>query len=470
MMKKIPPKRIYKDPASFKDKSSFVYHRNKTLYRQINQEGRADIEHLYSSGLYHQLVSQKLLIPHEKVSKVYSFDHQAEIILQPKPIPVISYPFEWCFTQTKDAALLTLKILKTSLQHGLILKDASSYNIQYIGSQPIFIDIGSFTIYQQGTVWVGYKQWCEHFLGPLALAAYIDPSLLTLQRLHLDGIPLPFVVKLLPIKARLNLGLMTHIFLHAQSQKKTSFHNQKKLMSKKLSQNALIGLITNLEATVRSLKLNHASGTSQWAEYADLNPSYTPIAYNAKLSLVQKWAHSLSVKTIWDLGANTGEFSRLVGKSSNYVLSLDSDPIAVEKNYLNAKQANLNSLLPLNIDITNPSPNLGWNWSERLSFHDRSKPDLILALALVHHLVIAYNIPLSYIAKLFSQLSRHIIVEFIPLEDPQVQSLLVTRKYPPHPYTQTEFEAAFNHYYQLHKVKKLPQSLRVIYLYESRQN
>jgi len=199
--------------SSFRDPSGFLFEKDGELYRQINVSYFKDYDMLMTSGLYKELIDKKLLIPHKE---------QGYEIIKPEKIPFISYPYEWTFSQLKDTALLTLKIMKISLEHGMILKDASAYNVQFIGCKPIFIDTLSFEKYKEGEAWVAYKQFCQHFLAPLALMAYMDVRLNSLFKSFIDGIPLDLANKLLPIKAKMKPSLFMHLSLNSKFQKKYS--------------------------------------------------------------------------------------------------------------------------------------------------------------------------------------------------------------------------------------------------------
>src|SRR3989344_2679638 len=243
--------------SSFRDPAGFVFEHGGNLYRQINQAGKDDYELMMSSGLYQSLVGDGLIVTHKEVKvKSLALDGLRYKIIQPQLIPFISYPYEWTFSQLKAAAELTLKLQKEALAHGMILKDASPYNVQFIGKKPIFIDTLSFRTYRQGMPWEGYKQFCEQFVAPLALAVYGSPQILRSLRVFLDGIPLGLAVKLLPNRARLKRGLLAHIYLHAASQKRYDDKTGKAAdKPRQISPLALDGLLASLENAVKSLKL-----------------------------------------------------------------------------------------------------------------------------------------------------------------------------------------------------------------------
>ena len=197
--------------ASYRDPSGFVYRREGVLYRQINHSFRDSFDHFIKSGLYDELVADELLVPHSDADRSLAATDDAYHVIQPRVVPFISYPYEWAFSQLKDAALLTLDIQRRALKRGLVLRDATAYNVQMADGRPVFIDTLSFGRYTEGEPWVGYRQFCQHFLAPLALMAFVDPSLVELSRTHIDGIPLALASKLLPVTSRLRPGVLMHL-------------------------------------------------------------------------------------------------------------------------------------------------------------------------------------------------------------------------------------------------------------------
>ena len=190
--------------GSFRDPSGFVYERDGVLYRRVHRSYAAHYDRLMDSGLYAALVGDGLLVPHEEVGP-RGGEQDPYATLRPERVAFVSYPYEWCFSQLKDAALTTLRIQERALGFDMTLKDASAYNIQFHRGRPVLIDTLSFECYEEGVPWVGYRQLCQHFLAPLALMAHRDVRLGGLLRLHLDGIPLDLASTLLPARTRLDV-------------------------------------------------------------------------------------------------------------------------------------------------------------------------------------------------------------------------------------------------------------------------
>jgi 2-polyprenyl-3-methyl-5-hydroxy-6-metoxy-1,4-benzoquinol methylase len=453
-----------RSPSSFRDPSGHIFYENGVLYRQVNLSYKEHYERLMGSGLYHELTAQELLISHQEVSHTVVEDPLCYTTLQPQPVPFISYPYEWCFSQLKDAAIATLSIQRTALGHGMWLKDSSAYNIQFIGSRPVLIDTLSFETYEEGAPWPAYRQFCQHFLAPLALMSLTDLRLGGLSRLYIDGVSLELAARLLPLRARLRPSLYIHIFLHGIFQRRyadTDIRSSKQ----RLPRASLLGMIDSLESTIRRLKPHRQK--SEWSEYYS-STTYCESTFSHKRELVSDYLSPLKAKTVWDIGANVGAFSRIASKQGSFCVSFDTDTNAVEANYQLCLAENDRYLLPLVLDLANPSPSLGWEHRERMSLTERGPADVVLALALLHHLAIGNNVPLERIAECFSRLGMVLIVEFVPKEDSQVQRMLLTREDIFNDYNLEGFERAFDRYFVIEKSERLVDSERMIYLLRKR--
>lgn len=442
--------------SSFRDPAGYLFKENETLYRAIAFDYIPHYTRMLQSGLYEKLTLEKKLVKHTQEKQT----ENGTIIIKPILIPVVSYPYEWSFDQLKDAALLTLEIQQNSLEYGMSLKDATAFNVQFIGASPVFIDTLSFEILNEQKPWVAYKQFCQHFLAPLALMSHVDMRLLSLFKTHLDGIPLDLTSKLLPLRTRLNFSLLLHIHMHAQSQKKFERTTQEP----RSAQFSLIkhkALIDSLKSAIEKLSLPKIK--TEWGDYYN-DDSYTIVGLQSKQEIVSQYLKLASPKVVCDLGANDGFFSLLAQQQGAYVISSDYDPLCVNNNYRRLKAIASTSILPLMIDITNTSANLGWNHTERESFEERMQPDCIFALALIHHLAISNNIPLEFLANYFSKLSPYVIIEFVPKTDKKVQTLLATRKdIFPH-YTQEIFESVFEKTFHILQKTTIEDSERTLYL------
>lgn len=458
---------IKSEPSSFRDPSGFVYYKGKKVFRQVNRSYKQDFDLLFKSGLYKELVRQRYLLPHKRITKNHSASKKAYSTLTTDTISFVSYPYEWAFSQFKDAALLTLQIQNTALRHDMFLKDASGYNIQFIDGKPVLIDILSFQRYKPGYPWVAYRQFCQHFLGPLLLMNLVDVRANQLLKTYLDGIPLDLVSKLLPRRTFFSFSIASHIHIHAKKQQQFADARNVTKKTNSLSKVALLGIIDNLMTTVS--KLTYQKQKTEWGEYYDAT-NYSYKAFKKKKELVENYIKIARPKTILDIGANTGEFSRIASRKGIHTISADLDPLAVEKNYLNIKKFNEKNILPLMIDITNPSPAIGWLNSERKSFIQRGPFDLVMALAVLHHLAISNNLPFNRIADFFQEFGSFLIIEFVPKRDSQVQKLLRTREDIFDSYSQEEFEKVFSQKFKVLKKNPVTGSKRTCYLMKVLRN
>jgi ribosomal protein L11 methylase PrmA len=454
--------------ASFRDPSGFLFTRDGRLYRQINQAYSQDYDILLSSGLYEKLTAWKLLIPHKEASVEAADPSLVYKIIEPEPVIFISYPYEWSFSQLKDAALATLRIQKIALKNDMSLKDASAYNIQFHRGRPVLIDTLSFETYKEGQPWVAYKQFCQHFLAPLALMAKTDVRLCQLLRVYIDGIPLDLASRLLPITTRLEFGLLAHIHLHAGAQSRYADQPEKQSQKKRgLNKQALLALIDSLKGTVK--KLEWKPDGTEWGNYYEIT-NYSDDAFKHKKSIISRWSTLVRSGLVWDLGANTGVFSRLAAEQASVCISFDIDPAAVEQNYRQVKSAKEKNILPIVLDLTNPSSAIGWHNLERESLMERAPADMVLALAVIHHLAISNNVPLSKIADFFYNAGKWLVIEFVPKSDSQVKKLLKSRVDIFDRYTREDFEKVFMSRFIIHEAVEIHESERTLYLMERRNS
>jgi len=452
--------------GSFRDPSGRVYLCEDHIQRTIQASYAPHWEAMLSNGFAHEAVQSGLLLEYSETEPVENSWKNLKI---PK-LPYITYPYEWTFSQLKDAALHTLKIMKLALEHGLILKDATAYNIQFIGAQPVFIDHLSFEIRDSRAPWAAYLQFCKHFLTPLALMKHVSPDCGKFSSLWIDGVPLDFASTLLPCKTLFSPSLQIHIHQHARMQKKygdagQSAHKAKTL---RMKENSVPNLCETLRMTIENLSL--PARKTEWVDYYE-DTNYTERAAADKMDFVRKTAGAHKGKLAVDLGANTGTYSQLLAGSYGCVLAADVDYMAVEKHYLMLKEEGNRIIIPLVLDLSAPSPAIGWALRERNSFNERCQADFITALALIHHLVFAAGLPLDKTAEYFHHLLTYdglLVLEFVPQEDSQVQRLLAARNnfYPT--YSIQTCIAEYSRYFDLLEQHRIEESLRTILVFKKK--
>ncbi|MDR1144843.1 MAG: hypothetical protein LBK71_01735 [Verrucomicrobiales bacterium] len=413
---------------SYRDPDGFILFHNGKHWRVLMPAYRQHYERFIGSGLYDHLAAAKKIVAHTESAELL-VPGQYKVLL-PEQLPLISYSYAWCFEQLKAAALLTLDIQAVSLAHGMSLKDATSFNVQFQNGRAIFIDTSSFEIYEAGRPWQAYGQFCRHFLAPLALMAMTDAGLHSLLETNLDGIDLGLCGKLLPGKSWLNTGLMAHIHLHARAiAKQSAADGAGAPIAKPVTKVQLLNIIEHLRLTIEGLTLSPRKTT--WDDYYECNNNYSQRCFADKENWLVTTIKQLPQKQalVWDIGANNGHFSRLIAPLTEHIVSMDFDANAVNDNFRANLARGITNILPLQVDLTNPFPRRGWALAERGSLFDLPKPDLLVALALIHHLAIGNNLPLGLVMKTFADITRkYLVIEFVEKHDGQVQKLLARRK------------------------------------------
>lgn len=450
--------------SSFRDPCGFVFRREGVLYRQVNESYRDDFAALESSGLLVYLWERGLLIRHDEAGRELAAAPGACRVLRPQVVPFVSYPYEWPFSAWQDAALATLDIQAAALRRGLSLKDASAFNIQFVDGRPLLIDTLSFERRVAGAPWPAYRQFCQHFLAPLALMAKRDIRLGALAKNHIDGVPLDLADRLLGAAARCSPRLFIHIHLHARSQRRHAGDGARpralRTAGRGVSDLALHGILDSLRGAVAALRWQPAG--TEWADYYDCT-NYTADAFQAKRAIVERFLLAAAPRQVWDLGANNGAFSRLAARRGIPTVAFDIDPAAVEKNYRQMRHDNERNLLPLVQDLTNPSPALGWAHRERDALAARGPAQMLFALALIHHLAIGNNVPLDAVASFLAAIGRQLVIEFVPKEDSQVKLLLASRPDIFARYDTAGFEAAFGAHFETRAKVAIPGTCRTLY-------
>jgi len=444
-------------PASYRDPEGFVFDHEGRIYRYIHPDYEIHYAQLMNSGLYDELVKKNRLVAHREIQETGAFHFSEGRVILPEQILFISYPYEWSFDMWKDAALLTLQITQASLQKGMMLKDATPFNIQFHKGKPVFIDTLSFENYTAGKPWIAYRQFCESFLAPLLLMHYCHPGLHKMFTVYPNGIPMDVLAALLPGKSKWNMNTLLHVHLQAKFAGK---QKKKPGSENNFSKQKLEILLKGLESFVQKLSPKKIKTT--WDDYYTgtiLGDDYL----KAKTALVSTFISDLTYKNVIDLGANDGHFSSLF-EPDKTVIATDADPNCINDLYRKTKQDGRENILPLVIDFTSPSPAIGWNNTERESITSRLKADLVLALALVHHLAIAKNVPLPLIADWLQPMGEHLIIEFVPKTDEKVKLLLQNRKDIFDKYDLENFKTIFANTYQVVQEKKVGNTDRVLFL------
>lgn len=433
------------DPGSFRDPGSRVFFREDRVLRFIDARSLNAWEHLVATDFFAKGVAAGSIIgTHRASDDIIPKDSPWAAVLEHDRVPVISYPYEWTFSMLRDAALLQLDLLLAALGEGMILKDSTPFNVQFRGSRPVFIDIGSFEILEDGEVWVGYRQFLAQFLYPLMLTANVGVDFQSWLRGQPDGMTPSEMKSVMSKRDLMRKSGLLHVSLLARTESKQTDSGRdvrSEFKEAGFSKEMIETNVKGLRKIVVGLEWD--PGITRWNEYAT-GCDHVSLQRDAKAEFVGHVLAGKELSTVWDLGANDGHFSRIAAESADQVLALDADGAVLDHLYDLVKSEGPNNILPLVQDLANPSPGLGWRGRERPPLVERSQPDLVLCLAVVHHLVIGRNIPLRSVIEWFGQLEAEMVFEWVSPDDPMVKGLTANKK--PHEVHQDYTEDALREY------------------------
>ena len=436
------------EPGSFRDWDGRVFAADGRVVRALTETGLADWTALSTSDLYERFTGEGTLVRTERadeqlLEELQRLDPEGNWVaaLSHERLPFVSYPYEWTFSMLRDAALAQLRLTTAALGEELMLKDATPYNIQWRGAQPVFIDIGSFERAREGEPWAGYRQFCTLYLFPLMLEAYRGIPFQPWLRGSLEGIsPVEFRA-LFGARDALRRGMLRHVFLHANLERRYADRGGKvrdELGAAGFDKRLVEASVSQMTRLVEGLR--SPVSDSAWRDYRD-TCTYSDAEALAKDEFVRRVVGARERSLVWDLGCNDGHYSRIASETASFTVAVDSDPTVVDMLYRSLEEEGSRSILPLVVDLSNPSPALGWRNRERRTLVERGRPDLVLCLALVHHLSISGNVPLREIVDWLESLRAEVVFEFVDRDDPMVQRLLAAKRSDAHPdYTRTELE------------------------------
>lgn len=451
-----------RDPGSFRDRNGTVFYSDGRILRRVSPQALANWQQLQQTTFFAEQQAQHRIVPTRIVEEVSIGD--AAGVLEHERVPFVSYPYEWTFGMLKDAALLHLELMRGALAEDMILKDASPYNVQWVGVQPVHIDIPSFEALRPGDPWVGYRQFCELFLYPLMLQAYRGVSFRPWLRGRIDGIPANEMRRLMSARDLLRPGVLLHVLAQNALQRRYSGGRRdvrgalaEAGFAKKLIENNVSKLVSLVS------RLTLPRDRTEWSDY-DKTHSYDAAAFDEKATFVRSAAASGHWPLAWDIGCNTGTFSRIIEPYADHVVAMDGDPLAIEHFYQREKsKGGSRSLLPLVVNVADASPNQGWLGAERKGLAERGRPQLTLCLALVHHIVISANIPLEAFIGWLADLGTSLVIEFVSRDDEMVQVLLANREDQFEDYHHDIFRALLSARYEIQADQPLKNGKRHIY-------
>jgi SAM-dependent methyltransferase len=451
------------EPGSFRDPESRVFYSGDEVYRALSADGLTDFEALEATGL----LDDERIVRTERASDVAALGdllvHHPAAVLRHERIPFVSYPYEWTFSMLKDAALLQLDLLLAALEHDMVLKDSTPYNVQFKGALPRFVDVGSFERIREGEPWVGYRQFCMLYLYPLLLQSAKRVPFHPWLRGSIDGIRPSEMRPLMNFRDRFRKGVFTNVILHAKLEERYSDKPQqvKDEVKRVFKKELFVANVRKMRKLVQRLEWDPPKGV--WTAYGERN-SYTDDDAKRKDDFVREVATSRDWNLVWDIGCNNGRYSRIAAEGARTVLAIDADQGPVELLYRDLREERNEQILTLTMNLADPSPGLGWRGLERKSLPERGKPDLVLALALVHHVAISANVPVKEFIDWLASLGTALVIEFPTREDPMVKKLLAPKRDGLHPdYELDFFERTLKEAFEVERSERLESGTRVLY-------
>ena len=454
------------EAGSYRDRNGSVFYQNGEVFRGISARALANWKRLIDTRFFQDFTARGSIVRTERVSQPIAGKGADAwpAVLRHAPIRFVSYPYEWTFGMLKDAALLHLDLMLAALDKGFILKDSSPYNVQWRGAQPVFIDIPSFEVLEEGQPWVGYRQFCELFLYPLMLQAYKGIDFRPWLRGSLDGISAGSLRPLLSLRDLMRPGVMMHVVAQNALQRRYSGKEQnvrKTLAQAGFNKTLIARNVQNLRAIIS--RMTPGGSKTAWSDYTRTH-SYGEAEFETKCAFVREAAGHRRWRRVWDLGCNTGTFSRIAAEYADYVVAMDGDWMALEHLYQEQKQRpDRHSILPLVVNLSDPSPGQGWRGTERKSLPDRGGPDLTLCLALIHHVVIGANIPMPDFIRWLADFGTGLVIEFVGRDDEMVETLLRNRDDAYDDYRLDVFETLLAEHFNVRQSRALKGGRRSIY-------
>ncbi|WNM43182.1 class I SAM-dependent methyltransferase [Micromonospora halotolerans] len=426
----LPDAGLRAEPGSFRDPGNRVFHRAGEVLRGLDERSARDWRALAASDFFRDLLANRQVCGTEELFPT-PVDVPWAAVLRHERIPFVSHPYEWSYGMLRDAALLHLEVLRAALTAGFTTKDGSAYNVQWRGARPVFIDVGSFEAARDGEPWAGYRQFCQTLLYPLLVQAHLGLDFQPFLRARIDGIEPDQMRRLFGGARRWRAGVLTHVHLHGAMQDRNAEAStstvRAQLRSAGYSRELALATVRGLTKLVR--RLDHRPGETHWSDY-QRTCAYSMPDRQAKEQFVDRAVAATGPGRVLDLGANDGRYARIAARHADHVVAVEQDPAVVDALYRALREEGEGRILPLVMDLADPSPGGGWRGVERAAFTDRARADVVLALALVHHLAIGRNVPLPEVLDQLAALTvtgGSLVVEFVHPDDPMARRLLANK-------------------------------------------
>ena len=419
------PSGIARNPASLRDPAGFVFEEQGRIRRAVTEFGLPHYQAVRATGLVDRLIASGRLLAERETGTAIEGRPDVRVVLEHPPLPFLSYPYEWPFRALQSAALLHLDIQIEALDAGVMLTDASAYNVQFIGPRPVFIDHLAFRPYRPGELWAAHRQFCEQFLHPLLLQSLLGIEFQPWYRGRIDGIPGADLVRLLRPRHKLRWNVLANVVAPARLQRIASRPGAERCIARAvMPKDGLRGMFASLRRWIEQLSPRGVERTT-WAAYDQSIPESES---DEIAGFVDEFVRRVSPALLFDLGCNAGRYTEVALRAgARYAVGIDSDAGALDRAFARARDQQLD-LLPLLVDLVNPSPGQGWRGQERAALLDRGRADALLAIAVVHHIAIARNIPLDEVVELLTTAAGQGVIGFVPHTDDRARALFHGRE------------------------------------------
>ncbi|HEV2273484.1 MAG TPA: class I SAM-dependent methyltransferase [Acidobacteriaceae bacterium] len=402
-------------------------------------------------------------------STVLSADEGEALALQHPRVFFPSYPWEWTCGQWVAAGELTLDLCDQLLDEGWILKDATPLNVLFEGCRPVFIDVLSVERRDpESPLWLAYGQFARTFLLPLAACKYLGwPLAATLNRR--DGYEPGELYPYLSFWQRWSKQLRSLVTLPSLLEKKTLSRGAPPKLRHipEIATAVLRRKIRGIRKTL--LALEPELRNSRWSDYPLDADHYSEDDRRKKRSFVSNAMVAIHPEYVLDIGANTGEYSRLAAKTGAKVVAWDNDLVSSEHNWIAAREQGL-AIQPMVVDVARPTPAVGWRNGESASLLDRAYEqfDCVMLLGMVHHLLVVDQIPLGNIVALLARLTRRwALIEWVPKTDARFIDLCRGRDHLYMHLDEAFFRSSFAERFTVLDSERL-QNGRTLYLFEKK--
>lgn len=471
---------------SLRDPSGNVFEFNSQLFRQVHSSAKSEWEVIKQSKALKSFIEKGLFVRTWELndSDIHALksdfargiEHTpGDLYLRHEKIPFVSYPYEWAPEMLQAAGVLTLDLAQELSQENLGLKDATPFNVLFSGCNPIFVDLLSVEQRDpKDSLWIAFSQFSKTFLNPLIAYQHLGIPLVKTFLLEREGLSASDIYTHSSWFKKITPAFFFQITLPALlenwSDKKLGNHpSTKRLTDPEKAKFTLEFFLKSARKKLSRLNFDHASQRTQFKNYMGHESPYTRERFQAKEALVKSWLAEFSKQSVLDLGCNDGHFSKIAANLGRQVVAIDSEAELISKTWKTCRVTHP-TILPLVINIANPSPAAGWRNQEHRSFLERAKGhfDCVLMLAVIHHLLTTESILLPHIIELANDLTTdYLILEWVETWDPMFEHLSKGRDYSH--LTSNYFEQQCSRHFKVVKKETLPGNNRILYLLKKKQ-